>query len=471
MLRIITFLALSLVLALRCSAAEPSAPAETVVKMTVEPMAAPIPALKYQLLPEMSEMNPGNPVQGYLRSLSGRNGFLFGKQSVEERRELLTMPLKDIPIEKLNAYYGGDRLADADYSARLDVPDWQILLRMKSVADLAVPDVQEIGYTLVDALAVRLRCEIAGRRFDNAMVTAKTMFAISRHLGEHPSLVGALYGYDVAHRALDRLEEMIQQPGCPNLYWALTNLPNPLIDLEKGAQSERMLFAPVFSLIEETAPMNESRVQRAIDGFTKLIKDGPDWETKTKEFTSRLNARAESKPHVAAARKRLIDAGVKSKIVEQFGAVQVVLLDAKREYEIRRDDMLKLTPLPYWQTESAQGDSDKSSTTNERPLFDWITADSAVSVTRMVQTWRQQRIALLRCVEALRLFAADHDGNLPARLADLTVPVPFDPVTGKSFSYRLEGTTAILHGTPTRERDKEATDTDYNRRYEITIQK
>ena len=79
--------------------------------------------------------------------------------------------------------------------------------------------------TLARALQVRFRAEVALGRFDDAIRTAKTMFAMSRHLGEHPTLIGNLVGIAIAYVAIEPLEEMLEQPGCPNLYWALTNLP------------------------------------------------------------------------------------------------------------------------------------------------------------------------------------------------------------------------------------------------------
>jgi hypothetical protein len=48
-------------------------------------------------------------------------------------------------------------------------------------------------------------------------------------------------------------------------------------------------------------------------------------------------------------------------------------------------------------------------------------------------------------VEALRLYAAAHEGRLPATLDQITeVPVPLDPVSGRAFDYRLNGDTAVL---------------------------
>jgi hypothetical protein len=55
---------------------------------------------------------------------------------------------------------------------------------------------------------------------------------------------------------------------------------------------------------------------------------------------------------------------------------------------------------------------------------------------------------LLRCVEAVRIYAAEHDGKLPARLDDVRLPLPVDPATGKPFTYKLDGKTAHLHGEP-----------------------
>src|SRR5207247_2650619 len=55
-------------------------PTETVVKLTVSPQAAPKPALKFQLLPELDEMNPGNPVLAYLKCFMEQNQFYHGKQ-------------------------------------------------------------------------------------------------------------------------------------------------------------------------------------------------------------------------------------------------------------------------------------------------------------------------------------------------------------------------------------------------------
>ena len=92
----------------------------------------------------------------------------------------------------------------------------------------------------------------------------------------------------------------------------------------------------------------------------------------------------------------------------------------------------------------------------------------ALTKVRRAQGRLEQRIALLRHVEALRLFATDHDGRLPGSLAEVSVPLPADPFTGKPFRYALDGATAHLRGSPPPGEEKNP---GFNVHYEITIQK
>jgi hypothetical protein len=58
-----------------------------------------------------------------------------------------------------------------------------------------------------------------------------------------------------------------------------------------------------------------------------------------------------------------------------------------------------------------------------------------------------RRVAALRVVEAIRMYAATKGGALPESLDNITdVPVPLDPVTGKPFGYHLEGGRAQVSG-------------------------
>ncbi len=234
---------------------------EAVVHLTVRPMPAPKPALKYQLLPELRELKPGNAAQNYLKCFMEQRHFFFTKEAAAERARYQTMPLAELPVDKLR-HYGGFVAA----SRRTGRPgwmqlDWQTLERIQNGGMETLAD--ELGplQDLAAALQVRFRAEVAGRHFDDAIGTAKTMFALARHLGEHPTEVADLVGLWVAHLSLGTLEEMVQQPGCPNLYWALTDLPCPLVDLRKGVQGDRTLVAADLRSLRDDAPMTDTEME------------------------------------------------------------------------------------------------------------------------------------------------------------------------------------------------------------------
>ncbi len=409
---------------------------ETVIRLTVQPMAAPQPALRYLLLPELKELNPGNPIPNYLRC------FLMMEPDFSSDEEVL----------------GSSALRQADRAARLDKPDWQILPKMKTEAiSLLLPDVQKVRF-LATALQGRFRNEITLLRFDDALVTAKTMFAMSRHMSEHPTLIGDLVGIAIAYVTIGPLEEMLGQPGCPNLYWALTNLPTPLVPLDKGMEGERLLILAEFHELEDSAPLSADQLKKLIAHIDKVRESKPG-----EGVRAWLDARAKDETSVSAARRRLVEAGLPEERLLRFPADQVILLDEKREYEVRRDESMKLMNLPAWQVEALAG---QSKPVQKPALFDFL-LPSLLKVRR-AQGRLEQRLALLRHVEALRLYTAAHGGRLPAQLADVPVPLPADPFTGKPFAYQVDGATAHLRGSPPRGLEDVPA---YNLHYELTVQK
>ncbi len=442
-------------------------PTETVIRMSVQPAPAPKPALKYQLLPELREMNPGNPIQAYSKCFAEQYNFWRNKEAVQNREQWQTMPLRELPLAKVSRLYNRrGPLRYADYAARLDTPDWQILLQMKSEgATLLLPDLQG-RRELAGALKVRFRVEIAERRFDDALFTAKTMLALSRHLGEHPTLIGNLVGTAVASLTLMTLEEMIQQPECPNLFWAFTDLPKPFIDLRKGIQGDRVWNTSEWEGLDDRERMIEAQVGKIVDRIRAHIKGAEQDPTVPKvDVGIWLDRRATNETHLRAARKRLLDSGLSAEHIDKFSPLQIILLDEKLNFEVKRDEAAKVMSLPFWQAEGALTASTAAGEDGES-LFGWM----AIKARRMklAQARIEQRIGLLRCVEALRMYAAERDGQLPARLEDMHLPLPVDPFTGKPFVYKLAGDTATVRGTPPRGEEKNPA---YNIRYEVTIAK
>lgn len=445
------------------SAEEPPSPTETVVKLTVHPMAAPLPCLKYQLVPELYEMNPGNPIQAYMKCFAEQYMFFHNKESINQRETWLTAPLHELPLAQMENY-GGSALRQADYAARLETPDWQLLLQLRAQGyRLLLPDIQQLR-ELASALKVRLRSEIAAHRYPDAIRTLKTLIALARHLGDHPTSIGNLVGIAIAFLSISPIDEMIQEPGCPNLYWALTVLPSPLVSTRTGMQGDRTLQALDFVGLDENAPMTTEQLKRVTDHFSSMIKEfnlnGPK---PIETFEKWLLARVGDESRIQAARKKLVASGMEPNMLARFPSLQILLLGEKLAFETRRDDEMRAAMLPHWQAESIL-QRNQEPTSQEANLFDWMLMQR--QKVRLAQIRLEQRIALLRCVEAIRLHAAAHQGALPRQLEDAGVPIPVDPITGKPFPYEVMGRTAIVRGTPPTGREREAA---FNVRYEVTI--
>jgi hypothetical protein len=203
-------------------------------------------------------------------------------------------------------------------------------------------------------------------------------------------------------------------------------------------------------------------------------------------FRSRLGARVKSKAEVQAARQRLIDACSKDKLgqgsssitvllgamaeacgtaelVQKFPPAQVILLDEKREYELCRDEAVKLISLAPWQF-GALADGPPLKTSWNGLFRDLL---PQVVKVRRAQARVEQRIALLRHVEALRMYAAQHEGSLPRARTELQLPLPVDPFTGKPFDYSVSGSEVHIRGDPARDDDAD----DTNVSYRVTIKR
>ena len=62
---------------------------------------------------------------------------------------------------------------------------------------------------------------------------------------------------------LRQIEQLVQQPGCPNLYWALTALPAPCIDLRAPTKWSK---TTLYTILPELRDVREkSRSEEAVE--------------------------------------------------------------------------------------------------------------------------------------------------------------------------------------------------------------
>jgi tetratricopeptide (TPR) repeat protein len=86
-------------------------------------------------------------------------------------------------------------------------------------------------------LDVQAKLQIAQGRYDQAKETLKTSLTMAKHLGDAPTLVQEMVGIAIAAINQSRMEQWIQSDA-PSLYWALEDLPQPLVDVNKAIKIE-----------------------------------------------------------------------------------------------------------------------------------------------------------------------------------------------------------------------------------------
>jgi len=86
-------------------------------------------------------------------------------------------------------------------------------------------------------LDVQAKLQIAQEQYEQATATLKTSLTMANHLGDAPTLVQGMVGIAIAALNQSRIEQWIQSDA-PSLYWALEDLPQPLVDVNKAIKIE-----------------------------------------------------------------------------------------------------------------------------------------------------------------------------------------------------------------------------------------
>jgi hypothetical protein len=472
-------LAPALLTALALTAPATAQPSDVpAVKLTVSPAAAPTPALKYELFYHLKDRLSGNAATRYNRAFLIQNPDDKAPE-LKQLQTWLDTPADQFPAKQVREYLArhSDRLRELDSAARFGYCDWQLMDRMKADAYAARLPEAEAARDTARLLALRIRVELAENRFADAVRSLRTGFQLARHIGEAPSTINLLVGVAVAGLMADRLEELVQRPGAPNLYWALSGLSRPLIDPRPAIDGEEVILRAAFPMIDEFSkgPVGEKRAADAVKEFfqtaNKLSEANLD---ESHELAFQVAMAALAFLQQQSAKKFLMARGWSADDVGKMPAAQAVFLSAWARYSDLRSDEVKWMRLPpsVALAELAKAEHRsaiaraKVTTDKDYFMMPFLLVHPAFGKVFQAHVRLERRLAALRAVEALRLHAAAHGGKWPATLGEVTaVAVPDDPATGKPFAYAVNGDTATLSGPPPRGRAPNRGDAV---RYELT---
>jgi hypothetical protein len=417
-----------------------------IYRITLHSQSPEPPVMRYQLLPSWKETRDANAAPQYHRAIliiSQTMSQVTEKQELWEQLDSWrTMPLDQLPQEEVQRKVGmfSNALQEVHFGARRRYCRWDLPIeeQRQDLFAILLPEIQEMR-SIARILAVRIRLQLARGNLDEAMTDLQTGYAMARHVGQDNFLVSSLVGLAVASVMHEQLLTALSLESAPNLYWSLTRLPNPLIDIHGSLEVEwDSVFIVLPELLEariETYPEDvwNERLHSVSERMRPYLQQG--------DSIQRVLGPVKLFSHLDIIRNVLVERmGYARDDVEAMPASRAILLYSGLAFERLRDDSYRAARLPYHQAVRFY-QADQEQREQAQPSIDPLRLGEmfspAAQALHRSMTVGQRFIELLRAVEAIRDFAQSHD-RLPESLEEIeALPVPINPVSGEPFVYRL----------------------------------
>ena len=419
------------------------------------------------MLPRFSERKPGNAVPYYYRAIlefvqSSQAENAKSKKNLSVRIDEWTRaPIQTFPINEVkpvvaSRHFVYEQLKTAAYREDCNWEWREQDLEGTDCIEFRLGEIQE-SRDVARFLAVKARLEIAEHRHDDAIETLRIGFQFARDIGKSRFIISRLVGIAIVNLMNEQVHAMESAPGSPNLYWALTELPHPIIDMQPAIEFELTSPYRVFPWLNDPQAAQHSPEQWAqilTEGFHTALHElesnqqpGPMWQ-------SRLAVTGLALRGYTQAKEALIAAGYDRSKLEQMPVGQVIAIHEARIGRYIIDEMRKWTLFPYPEGHRRAEDTQRQlvqahyfgsplSSREVVPIMSLLLP--AVPAAQEAAIRRETALAADRTVEAIRMHATTNGGKLPSALSEITiVPVPLNPRTGNPFPYRLDGDKAIL---------------------------
>ena len=437
-----------------------------IIKLVITPAAEATPLLKYRLTPRFADQRPGNAAPLYAQA-----AMTYQPSEADEKRIAELLKASPAEFAKFAAEKNsGSLLPESPLSllrvaARREECRWDHPLREQNPFSVLMPEQQELR-KLARLVALRARLHGARKEYSEAVEMLSVGYMMAHHEGKTPVLISGLVGVSIGRIMDEVVLELAQRAGTPNLYWALTTRPRPLVEFRLALEAEASaldLSLPILNaaVLKEPGAMDWDA---GLDELTEMLQMVSGMSEENEPTMAKLIARSGRSAMIAgvvvvkgkAMRDFLIARGLSRERVERMGSTQLVLAHEKLMYDEHRDRMFAWMSLPYPQARAGLEEAEKrlkQEMRDGRATYGWGgLLLPAVASVRWTHARAEREGDVLRLIEALRLFAAENAGALPKTLAEVQAktPLPADCVTGEPFRYASDGATATLTLPPNR---------------------
>jgi hypothetical protein len=420
-------------------------PATKPAEFVLHPSPFPSPSIQYRLLPDVVDLERANAAPLYLLGCSKQ--FLAAEnQEMQKEVDALEAATPEAmdhnAVKKILATFNSS-LREVELGARREYCHWELPTRSEGFSTL-LPHLTDLRF-LARLLSLQAKLQIAEHDFDHAAHTLQTSFGLAHHLNQDAFLIQMLVGGAISDMALKRVEQWITTPGSPNLYWSLTDLPAPFLDIRAGMLGERALVYSAIPHLKEAVagkltPEHFQEMLHQLNDLGILMQGSAREEN---GVVAALQAAATAATALPQAKAALREMGYNAADLDAMQPGQLIGLWWGQSYERTNSEMSKSLALPFYQDLTIEAASKASQ--DIKPTNILQTLQPALYSARLSMNRIDRHVGELRCLEALRGYAAAHDGKAPANLADITgIPLPIDPATGKIYTYQVDQDGALL---------------------------
>lgn len=444
------------------NAQDESAEPETVA-LTLDPSAPSWTPLKHALTHHTLALKEGNAALAY-QAIFLQMGEAFG-EDLKQASDWNRLPSDEFPLQKAETILAKHAalLERIKKASLYQDCDWQIPIREEGFTVL-LPHLSHLR-KMTRLLALQIRRDIVSADSDSALDGIRSGLAIAQHTADGPTLIEGLVAVAIGNVMLDQIETFVRSPGAPNLYWPLTALTRPFFSLREAMDLE---LSGLLVMMPELArsPTEDYTSQDWVGLINNTLGFmQPSLSEKNRGALAAFGFGVMTYPH---AKQDLIASGRTVSEVENMPVAHALVQHTVDTVQYHYDSISKWLTLPYW--ESHEGLSRTMRELIDKPRDSWLdTVVRAVlpATARAHQRFAltQQRIELMRVFEAVRAYAATHDGRGPTSLDEIEeMPLPINPITGKAFDYSYTHPKATLQVTTEISRGRADI-----KRYEITL--